>query len=566
MYPVRMDSRLRMMRMQAAEGSRKRRRMGVGRCAIIRPDMSASSLERIGPYEVLGLVGAGGMGTVYRARDTRLQRLVAIKIINTDVGEPELARRFESEALAASALNHPNILTVHEFGVHDGHQYLVTEFIEGETLRHRLGGGPLPIADALDIIIQVCSALVSAHAAGLIHRDVKPENVMIRPDGYVKVLDFGLAKLLPASQAAAENMTVSLRTSPGMVLGTMGYMAPEQVRGLDVDQRADAWSVGVVLHEMISGRSPFPGSTSSDVIATVLERPPLPLSRGDEPVPAELERIVGKALAKKREERYQTIKDLEIDLRRLRQRMDAGTAISGSSAPALAPGRRSDASGRRWWPVAAAALVVVALVSVAALGWQRWRSPIPGSASATAASLPLRRVEYWLTVQKIRDGQPYQAPFDSSGQEIFENGWKFRFNLESPEPGFLYLINEGPGSQGVPSLHVLFPTPAIRNGSAAVLGRQPVQTSWYVFDQNQGTEQFWIVWSAREVPEIERAKRWANAADLGQVKDPHEAATLRQLLASYATGMKASKDRATKRTVIEGPADVLASRADLEHH
>ena len=223
--------------------------------------MRVATGTRIGQYEVLGLVGAGGMGEVYRGRDTRLQRTVAIKVITGDLVDDDIIERFESEALSASALNHPGILTVHEFGEHQGLHYLVTEFIEGETLRQHLKHGPMRVDEALDVAIQIASALDTAHAAGLIHRDVKPENVMLRPDGFVKLLDFGLAKVAIAPDAAASGDTRVARTQPGIMLGTIGYMAPEQVRCQAVDHRADIWSIGVVLHEMITGDSPFAART-----------------------------------------------------------------------------------------------------------------------------------------------------------------------------------------------------------------------------------------------------------------------------------------------------------------
>ena len=270
---------------------------------------------RLGHYEILAAIGAGGMGEVYRARDTRLQRPAAVKVILAEDEDHERVRRLESEALAASALNHPNILTVYEFGVHEGLQYIATELVEGETLRDRIRAGPLAIPAALDIAIQIAAALEAAHTAGIVHRDIKPENVMIRPDGYVKVLDFGIAKLIPTSDAAAESNTLTMHTVPGMLLGTVGYMAPEQIRGLPVDHRADVWSFAVVLHEMLSGRSPFAGPTSSDVIAAVLERNPPSLASVGVAAPAQLEGIITKALAKDREERYQTMKDLAVDLR-----------------------------------------------------------------------------------------------------------------------------------------------------------------------------------------------------------------------------------------------------------
>ena len=526
--------------------------------------MSVSPGTRIGPYEVLGLIGAGGMGEVYRGRDTRLQRVVAIKVISANLAQEDFSRRFESEALSASALNHPNILTVHEFGVHDGLRYLVTEFIDGETLRQRMNAGPLPVLEALDVAIQVSSALDAAHAAGLIHRDIKPENVMRRPDGYVKVLDFGLAKLASTTRAAAENMTVSLRTTPGTLVGTVGYMSPEQVRGLEADQRADVWSVGVVLHEMISGRSPFAGPTSSDVIASVLDRQPPPLTRNGVEAPFELERIVRKALAKDREERYQTIKDLIIDLRQLKQQLErerdvqhvaAGPAVGRTGAP-------------RWALVSAAIGLAVILLGAGQLWVTRSSSPGTGTnttTNTTAPSVSPRSVEYWLTVQRVRDGQPYRDPFESSGLDIFESGWKFQFNIRSPQPGFFYLINQGPGAEGAPTLSLLYPTPSHREGSS-VVGAEVVRTDWYVFDENPGTEQFWVVWSVRPVPELEAAKRWVNPTDRGRVNDAQQATSIARLLSGLASSVNVAMDRATKRTVMEGRGEMLASRADLEHH
>lgn len=522
--------------------------------------MSLSPGARIGSYEVLGQIGAGGMGEVYRGRDLRLQRPVAIKVITRQLTDDDLVRRFESEALSASALNHPNIITVYEFGVHEGLQYLVTEFIEGQTLRERIRHGPLRIGDALGIAIQVASALDSAHGAGLVHRDVKPENVMIRPDGYVKVLDFGLAKLSPTARAAAENLTVSLRTIPGTILGTIGYMAPEQVRGLEVDHRADIWSLGVVLHEIIAGSSPFAGPTSSDVIASVLEREPPPLAI-EPPAPAELQRIVAKTLAKKPDQRYQTIADLLIDLRRLQAQLEGGTGVPLPGANA-SPRPASARNTRR----ALAGIGVIVLVAISMFGvptLQRWRES--SREAARIAALPQRTIHYWLTVQKMRDGQPYMDPFESSGREIFENGWRFRFNLESAEAGFLYLLNEGPDAEGR-TLRVLYPTPSIRGGSARVDGGHPVETGVYRMDEHTGTEHYWIVWSASELLELERAKRWANPDDQGVIRDRAEADRVRTVLTTHENDTKIDVEATSGRTAVRGRGDVLAIQANLSHH
>ncbi|MDT5156869.1 MAG: hypothetical protein QOH51_1226 [Acidobacteriota bacterium] len=281
----------------------------------------------VGAYLIVGTLGAGGMGKVYLAQDTRLGRRVALKLLPASfTKDEERVRRFEQEARAASALNHPNILTIHEIGTDEGAQYIATEFVEGITLRERLRSGELKLNEVLEIAIQLVAALAAAHAARIVHRDIKPENIMVRPDGYIKVLDFGLAK--PTGAAAHDERDTDtdphalVNTQPGMVMGTVAYMSPEQARGLDVDTRTDIWSLGVVLYEMLAGRPPFTGPTSSDVMASVLNRDPTSLSHVAIGIPSELERIVTKALAKDRDERYQTAKDMLIDLRRLRQRLE----------------------------------------------------------------------------------------------------------------------------------------------------------------------------------------------------------------------------------------------------
>ncbi len=289
--------------------------------------------QMVAHYRVLSLVGEGGMGEVYLAEDTRLGRQVALKLLSAAFTNDEgRMRRFMQEARAASALNHPNILTVHEIGRAKGVDFIATEFIEGETLRPSMKRR-LKLPQALDVAAQIAGALAAAHAAGVVHRDIKPENIMVRPDGYVKVLDFGLAKLAgPGSQLGS---TVSkVETNPGVVMGTVQYMSPEQARGLTVDARTDVWSLGVVLYEMVASRPPFAGETHSDTIVSILDREPAPLSHYAPEVPAELERIVTKALTKDKDERYQTAKDMAIDLRRLRHRLDVQAEIERSSPPA----------------------------------------------------------------------------------------------------------------------------------------------------------------------------------------------------------------------------------------
>ncbi len=292
----------------------------------------ASLINRtIGHYNVKQLLGKGGMGEVYLAEDARLNRKVALKILPEGfTANAYRLGRFEQEARAASALNHPNILTVHEFGTENGIHFLATELVEGETLREKISGGDLSLTDALDIAGQTAFALSAAHAAGIVHRDIKPENIMIRSDGIVKVLDFGIAKLTtpPADSMDAEGETLMKKmtqTKPGMMLGTLHYMSPEQVRGQTIDARSDIFSLGVVIYEMLTGKEPFDKPTSSDIIAAILTENPPPLTQIKSDAPVELERILNKALKKNKDERYQTSKDLLLDIKSLRREIDFST-------------------------------------------------------------------------------------------------------------------------------------------------------------------------------------------------------------------------------------------------
>jgi serine/threonine protein kinase/TolB-like protein/Tfp pilus assembly protein PilF len=281
-------------------------------------------------YRILSRLGRGGMGEVYLATDTRLGRDVAIKLLPTQfAADGERVRRLKQEARAASSLNHPNILTIHEIGEVDGLPFIVSEFVEGQTLRDRMAGGKMDVLAVLDRALQVASALEAAHNAGIVHRDIKPENVMARSDGLVKVLDFGLAKLAERPARTKEGGVASrgptaahLSTEPGVLLGTVSYMSPEQLRGQKVDQRTDLFSLGVMLYEMIAGRAPFPGAAPADAIAAILEREPAPLRQTAPDLPEALEWIVTKALRKDRDERYQTARELLTDLKALRRRLE----------------------------------------------------------------------------------------------------------------------------------------------------------------------------------------------------------------------------------------------------
>ncbi|MBI1765771.1 MAG: protein kinase [Acidobacteria bacterium] len=285
--------------------------------------------QAIGHYEIVGLIGRGGMGEVYLATDTRLKRRVALKFLPAAyTSHPDRLRRFQQEAQAASALNHPNILTIYELGKVNEQQFIATEFVEGETLRQRLKRAPLTLVETLELALQIGSALSAAHAAGIVHRDIKPENIMVRRDGYLKVLDFGLAKLTEQHEPVTRAHTAAPKSgdaniSSGLVLGTVKYMSPEQAHGLPVDARSDIFSFGVVLYEMLTGRKPFDGETTSHVIAALLEHDPAAVSTISPGIPPDLERVVTRALQKDCQARYQTAAELIEALKQIKHQLGA---------------------------------------------------------------------------------------------------------------------------------------------------------------------------------------------------------------------------------------------------
>jgi eukaryotic-like serine/threonine-protein kinase len=292
---------------------------------------------KVGAYKIVDLLGVGGMGEVYLAEDTRLGRMVALKFLPGYLtSNRALAWRFEQEARAASALNHPNILTVYEIGEAAGRQFIATEFVDGETLRQHMEEVQMTIVESLDVALQVASALDVAHRAGIVHRDIKPENIMLRQDGYIKILDFGLAKILAQYDSASSDSAGFLKhesdTQPGLVLGTPHYMSPEQARGQRVDARTDIFSLGAMIYEMITSRKPFDGETSSHVVVEILERESLPIRQFQSTVPTYLQDVVRKALRKDRQDRYQTAADLINDLRTIKLGIHDLTGEEGRSS------------------------------------------------------------------------------------------------------------------------------------------------------------------------------------------------------------------------------------------
>jgi hypothetical protein len=331
---------------------------------------------RLGPYEILASLGAGGMGEVFRARDSRLGRDVAVKILPSALaGDEERRRRFELEARAAGGFNHPNIVAVYDIGHEDGTHYVVSELLEGETLRARLGEAPLPSHRALDYGLQVARGLAAAHEHGVVHRDLKPENLFVTRDGLVKILDFGLAKLAQGEEAVDSSdpaglPTLTRGTSPGTMVGTVGYMSPEQVRGQAVDHRSDIFSLGTILYEMFAGRRAFQRASAVETLNAILKEEPPELVESGRPMPPGLDRVVRHCLEKRPEERFQSARDLLFDLETL-----SGLGAGGSIVARL-PAAPSAARRRVRAALAIAAVAALPVVGFLA-GRQAARRPLP---------------------------------------------------------------------------------------------------------------------------------------------------------------------------------------------
>jgi len=371
--------------------------------------------SRLGPYEIVSPLGAGGMGEVYRARDARLGREIAVKVLPAAISEDQdRRRRFEAEARSASALNHPNILSVYDIGEANGALYIAMELVEGKTLRELLASGePLPTKRFLDLAVQIAEGLAKAHAAGIVHRDLKPENVMVSKDGYVKILDFGLAKLMeaPAQDASVMPTAIAAPTEPGTIMGTAGYMSPEQASGQAVDYRSDQFSFGSILYEMATGKRAFQRKTGAETLTAIIREEPEPLSQAAPKAPAPVRWIAERLLAKEPDDRYTSTRDLARDLMSVRDHLTE-TSVSG----ALEPAEPAKAPRRGWAAPAAATLVAGLLLG---LGAARLLRPKPGPAPT------IKKITYSRgTIRSARfapDGQTivYGAAWEGLPLEIF---------------------------------------------------------------------------------------------------------------------------------------------------
>jgi predicted Ser/Thr protein kinase len=476
--------------------------------------------RRMGHYRIQEPLGRGGMGVVFKAVDEHLGRTVALKVISRDAGSDSDRRRFLREAKAASALNHPNIITIHEFNSEDGQDFIAMEYIEGKTLDKAVSPS-LPLGKRLDYARQIAGALAKAHAAGIVHRDLKPGNIMVAKDGQVKVLDFGLAKQERSPAGRTEDtQTIDAITMHGALMGTPAYMSPEQVSGEEVDHRSDIFSFGIILYQMICGQKPFHGANAAAMLVSIAGKPHQPVREVNPAAPARLVALVDRCLEKKPEARLPSMEIAASELTQIQ-------AALGERVP-----------GHRFtsWMLAA----VLAIAGVA--GWFSWNRAAPG---VPAAPVQARHsVRYALLTEQAGAAQQ---------DATFHGGSKFRFRLQATGNGFLYLVNEGPGENGLTRFYVLMPRPG---ASAAVTANETRLTDWLVFDENPGVERMWVVWSEEPIRALDRA---ANGPGRGLVKDTSLGAEIQTLL------IRLRSESSNSEGEIRSNGNTLGSLIELRH-
>jgi Protein kinase domain len=489
-----------------------------------------TSGDRVGQYELVSLLGSGGMGHVFLARDTRLQRNVALKLLRAPAGEDgSAAGRFLREARAVASLEHPNICTLYEAGTADGREYLAMQYVEGETLAARLRRGEVPHDVALRVAVDLTTALAYAHSKGVLHRDLKPQNVMLTPEGSVKLLDFGLAKTSPVFDAAAmQNETEAVLTRDGTVIGTLEYMSPEQMAGRNADERSDVFSLGLVIYELVAHRHPYRRETPALTMSAILTQPYPPIAGTRQPSAPTLNPILEKALAVESGERYANAADLLADLK---------WAQAGGHGDAPRPAAHPPRSTRRaGWIGAGIAAAIVVAAAISAPIVTRGRPPLQSPVKPPASIE--RSMTYWLDVRAGDDGAG-AAPYRSLGDESLGDGAKVRFNVVSPGPGFLYLLDQEGNDDRTP-LALVYPisteVASASNGDA---------TGWYGFSGTGGVDHLWLVWSSTPVPDLDALRPLVNPRDLGRITDPQRSAAIRAWLES-AAGRSVRETRDTK--------------------
>ena len=515
-------------------------------CSLLKEDDSASGfLESpiikldFAPEDLVGTtiderylvereLGQGGMSQVYVALDLKLKRqAVVIKILSETLAHDSYARqKFEQEVEALLRIDHPGVVRVLDVGqLPDERPYIVMQYVDGETLRPQIPTEGMNLKRVASILRQIGAALEHVHTKGIFHRDLKPENILIKRDtDSVVLLDFGIAKV--------KDSVVAPSTAHGASVGTLLYMSPEQLRGEDVSAASDIYSMGLIAYELITGRRPFNPTSASQLLE--MQRAgarvkPIHLREG---LSTKAQGIILRALSFDPRARYTNAKEF------------------GSKLAHALLDRRVHSTNKRWRLVGTSVLILACAI-LGSIGLYRYLG-------TTTIEEPSNTFSYWLTVQKMRDGTAYEDPFKSNGEETFESGDKFRLNVESPNPGYLCVINEGPPQPNSTSFVMIYPREAINNGSASLGANQPVQSDWTIFRGPAGAENFWIVWSASPVTQIESAKIEANGQSLVTVK---EFLKMKQ----DEVKVRVTHYKASQTVLVRGPGDVLVTLAQFNH-
>lgn len=570
-----------------------------------------------GRYLIQHEIKRGGMGVVYLALDQQLHsRPVVIKVLLDEAFQSEyVVQKFRQEVEALSRVDHPGIVGIIDAGeLQNGKPFIIMQYVDGVTLRSAISPEGMNLERIAELLKQIGRALAAAHNRGILHRDLKPDNIMMQDLGHgeeqVKIIDFGIAKVKDSVIAPS----TSLNLSPG----TVAYMAPEQLNGRPITAATDIFALGAVTYEMVTGRKPFNPETGFELLQmqqTGVRVKPADLRPS---LPIKAQEVILKALSFNPVDRYSAPREfadsfagaiaegfqsggvsepanvvlpptqlsneetplakappgpqpktLQVPFRAAQPPDPSGSQSGhGPSVDQLGLGRRAGGARRskslfRW--TAGVGVLVLAIAALAA--WAIIRSRTKETKNPPAPAATDRLLSYGLTVQKMREGRPYQGPFESSGQEIFENGWKFRVHLTSQQAGYLYLLNEGPSVGGATTYNLLFAASAENSNVPPVTANQKTETAWMVFDEHQGTEKFWIVWAARAVPELEAVKGVINAKDKGEIGDANQEKAVKLLLEKHSSDKpEAQKDSTNKQTNLKGNGDVLVHLMELEHH
>lgn len=560
-----------------------------------------------GRYYIEKELGHGGVGTVYLARDRKLHdKPVVVKVLlQTSLQDPWVVQKFQQEKEALARVDHPGVVCILDTGeLPDEKPYIVMQYIEGISLREAIKAQPegLDLERAALIIKQAGAALTAVHGNKIYHRDLKPENIMLqklaRADEQVKIVDFGIAKV-------KESIIAASTVTGAATAGTIMYMSPEQLHGERITAASDIYAFGVIAYEMVTGRRPFNPITIAHL--SDMQREGVRVKPADlrPRLPEEAQATILKALAFEPAGRYQSADEFgealsralmceeETQSHHTNERPNlpptqlsvespplqvdrAGIASETLATPFLAaqvygqrqPVPRESQTRKSRWPMLAGAFVIVLVLLIGGFVVIAKREALFGSGAKPGSGAPAadqRSLAYSLTVQKMRDNKPYQAPFDSSGQEVFENGYKFRLNVSSAQSGYLYVFNEGAAEQNGTSFTIIYPTPATNKGSAKLDADQKMQTNWNTFEGQAGTEQFWIVWSGSPVTELETARDAAFKSE-GEIADAGMVRVVREFLTKHSEPKpETKKDTMKQQTDVRASGELLVKLVELEH-